>query len=181
MKASIAEAARSADAMRDVAKALAAETEAARENLRAYLTVSLIGVIPQNKDTGYRYEVRMTLQNVGNTPAYNVASNFYADVLPNPPPQAFKIPAFNQKIAGESTVGPHQNAVLTAVAPRVYSDEDVNEITHVGVKKLLFVFGTVVYKDAFGGSRYIKVCQEILWLANGNQMSRNYGNYNEAN
>ena len=48
MKASIAEAVRSADAMRDVAKSLTVEAEAAHANLRAYLTVGLGGVVPQN-------------------------------------------------------------------------------------------------------------------------------------
>jgi len=42
MKASIAEAARSADAMRDVAKALAIDAEAAHANLRAYSRSGLL-------------------------------------------------------------------------------------------------------------------------------------------
>jgi len=137
-------------------------------------------VISQNKDTNYRYEVRLTLQNAGSTPAYKVANNVYADTLPTSLPADFKIPEFNPSISGESTLGPHQTMILTAVAPRIYSDDEVNEIEH-GTKASLFVFGTITYEDAFGASRYTKICQVILWLKNGSQMSRNYGTYNQSN
>ena len=53
MKASIAEASRSASAISDVAKALAESNKAANDanimQWRAYLTVGLGGVVPQNK------------------------------------------------------------------------------------------------------------------------------------
>jgi hypothetical protein len=120
MRDSIKEAARSADAMRDVAKAVAAEAKLGAENLaiykdatirrqtRAYLTLSLVGVIRQNKDTNIPYEIRMTLQNVGNTPANKVQSNIQFDVLPLPLPADFKIPGLNPAIAGTTTIGPHR-------------------------------------------------------------------------
>jgi hypothetical protein len=181
MKASIVEAVRSADAMREVAKSLAVEAEAAHANLRAYLTVGLGGIVPQKKETNYRFEVRMTLQNVGNTPAYKVASNGYADVLPNPLPVDFIVPPFNPALSGEATVGPHQNLILTAIAPGIYSDDDVNEIEY-GSRKLLYTYGIVTYEDAFGISHFVRYCQAVLWLANnGGQMSRNAGKLNEAN
>ena len=110
--------------MRDVADALIAQTKAVNANLRAYIELDFGAVVPQNKDTGYRYEVRLTLQNVGNTPANKVAYNLYTDVLPVPLPADFKIPAFNSaKAGGTSTVGPHQNMFATAIAPRIYSDD----------------------------------------------------------
>jgi hypothetical protein len=179
---SIAESARSATAMRDVADALMAQSKAVNANLRAYVTLGLLGVVPQNKDTGYRYEVRMNLQNVGNTPANKLAFILQTDLLPLPLPPDFTIPAFDQlPAAGTSTVGPHQNSVATAVAPRIYSDEEVDEMKH-GNKKLLYVFGTVTYEDIFGESHYTKICQIILWMADGTTATtRNYGNYNASN
>src|SRR5450759_563480 len=105
MRASIDQATRSANAMGDVAKALAVDAETGRANVRAYLTVALGGVIPQNKETSFRYEVRMTIQNVGNTPAYNVRSNAHADLLPSPLPDDFQLPAFVAASSGVSTMG----------------------------------------------------------------------------
>jgi hypothetical protein len=180
MKASIAEAARSADAMRDVAKSLALDAEAAHANLRAYITTGLGGVIAQNKDTGYRYEVRITVQNVGNTPANKVVADLHTDLLPLPLPVDFKIPEVDPTKGGSSTVGPHQSVFMMAVAPRVYSDDDVDDLKR-GNKKLLYVFGTIAYEDTFGKSRYIKICQMIQWFKDGSPMVRNYGDFNESN
>jgi hypothetical protein len=180
MRDSINEAARSASAMSDVAKVLAVEAEMGRANIRAYITTGLGGVVPQNKDTNYRYEVRLTVQNVGNTPAYKLTSNLYTDVLPSPLPADFEIPAFNPAMTGQTTVGPHQNMFISAIAPRIFSDDEVNEFQH-GSKKLLYVFGTITYEDVFGASRYIKLCQMVLWFANGTQMTLNTGKYNESN
>jgi hypothetical protein len=70
--------------------------------------------------------------------------------------------------------------ILSTVAPRIYLDDEVNEIER-GTKKLLYVFGTINYEDAFGASRYARICQVVLWLANGGQMTRNYSNYNQSN
>jgi hypothetical protein len=181
MKASIAEATRSADAMRDVAKALSAQTASTHAMLRAYLTLGLAGVIPQNKETNYRYEVRMTLQNVGITPASKVGVNTYADILPIPLPSDFKFPTFDPALGGvNGNIGPHQNNIISAIAPRIYSDEDVHEV-ETSAKKALYVFGTVVYEDIFGASRTTTFCQLVLPLKNGAFMTRNYGKYNEAN
>lgn len=183
MRASIAEATRSATAMRDVADALMSQTKAVNANLRAYIMLGLGAVVPQNKDTGYRYDVRLTLQNVGNTPANKLAFNLQTDLLPLPLPADFKIPAFDPVSAGTQppTVGPHQNSLVNAVAPRIYSDEEVNDLKS-GNKKLLYVFGTVTYQDVFGESHYTKICQMILWMADGTiTQTRNYGNYNESN
>jgi hypothetical protein len=180
MRASIDQATRSANAMGDVAKALAVDAETGRANVRAYLTVALGGVIPQNKETSFRYEVRMTIQNVGNTPAYNVRSNAHADLLPSPLPDDFQLPAFVAASSGVSTMGPHQNSFFTAVVNRIYTDDEVHEM-EFGPNKQLYVYGTITYEDAFGKSRETNFCQVIPWLKGGGFMNRNIGKFNEAN
>jgi hypothetical protein len=181
MKASIAEAARAAEAMSNVAKSLAVDAETGHANVRAYITTQLAGLVPQNKDTNYHYEIRLTLQNVGNTPAYKVVGNLHADVLPYPLPDDFEIPAAsNATFTNQGTIGPHQNMALNAFAPRIYSDEEVNELQHT-MTKLLYVYGTITYEDVFGASRYLKLCQMVLWYTNGTNMVMNAGKYNESN
>jgi hypothetical protein len=67
-----------------------------------------------------------------------------------------KVPEFSRDMGGEDgVVGPHQASIITAVAPRLYSDGEVKELEH-GTKKLLYVYGRVVYKDAFGITRHAK-------------------------
>jgi hypothetical protein len=106
----------------------------------------------------------MTLQNFGNTPAYKVISNTHADVFPFPLPQDFQLPPFIET-GSSANVGPHQNFIITGVAGRVFSDDEVNEI-QFGSKKRLYVYGRIHYEDAFGVSRQINFCQAILWLKN---------------
>ncbi len=191
MKASIAEAARAATAMQDVANAVAANAKSANESLgvykdanirqmRAYLTVGLGAVIKQDTATNYRFEVRMTLQNVGNTPAYKVVSNVRADVLPFPLPQDFQPPPIVDTGSGTNVVGPHQNFVLTGIVDRMYSDDEINEIQN-GSTKRLYIYGKITYEDAFGISRQTNFCQSILWLKNGTFMSWNAPNNNDSN
>jgi hypothetical protein len=190
MKESIAEANRSAKAMEDVALAVAANAKAANESLtvfkdanvrqmRAYLTVGLGGIVKQDSNVNYHFEVRMTLQNVGNTPAYKEISNIHVDVLPFPLPQDFQFPAFSDSISSAAVVGPHLSYILTGIAPRIYSDDDVHEI-EFGSTKRLYAYGTVKYEDSFGVSRKTDFCQAILFLKEGAFMSLNTPNHNDA-
>ncbi len=190
MKDYIAEATRSAKAMEDVAKSVGASAKAANDSLtvfkdanlrqmRAYLTIGLGSVLRQDVATNYHFEVRMNLQNVGNTPAYKEVSNIHVDVLPYPLPQDFKFPEFNDTISSAAVVGPHLSYVLTGFANRLYADDDVHEI-EFGSAKRLYVYGTVKYEDAFGVSRKTDFCQAILFLKNNAFMSQNTPSYNDA-
>src|SRR5262249_45600447 len=53
------------------AQSVVQNRDANTRSLRAYLTIGLNTVIPQDATTNYHYEVRMNLENVGSTPAYN--------------------------------------------------------------------------------------------------------------
>jgi hypothetical protein len=192
MKASIAEAARAATAMRDVAVAVAENAKASNENLalyketsvremRAYLTVSGGGVVPQDKTTNYRLEVRLNLNNTGNTPAYHIRANQTIAVLPFPLPTDFAFPLPPRSLFGsEGILGPHQNFILTAVADEIYPDDDITEI-QFGMNKVLYAYGTVSYEDAFGIARHTNFSQRIAWLKDGKSfLTFNTAEHNDA-
>ena len=84
----------------------------------------------------------MTLQNVGNTPAYDVRSNSFARVLPFPLPLDFNFPEFNEAISSPAVMMPRQSNIITAIADRIYSDDDIHEIS-VGSSKRLYVYGVI--------------------------------------
>lgn len=189
MKASISEAARAASAMQSVATAVADNAKAANASvalfrdanlrqLRAYMTLGLVGVIKQDAATNYHFEIRMNLSNVGNTPAYKVVSNTHFDVMPFPLPDNFKFPEFVDP-GNSAVVGPHQSFIISGFADRIYSDEDVKEIS-LGMSKRLYVYGIVKYEDAFGVSRQMKFCEALLWLKNDAYMTLNVPKYNDA-
>ncbi|HEV2628794.1 MAG TPA: hypothetical protein VGV41_09140 [Pseudolabrys sp.] len=190
MKASIPEAARSAAAMQDVAKAVANSAKAANESttlfreanvrqMRAYVTVGLGGVVRQDTKTNYHFEVRMVLQNLGNTPAYNVRTVSRAGIFDFPPPKNFPFPMIDATVPKGAVVGPHQNYIITAFADKLYSDEDINEVEY-GSKKRLYVYGAITYEDAFGIKRHTNFCQVILYLKNNGFMSQNSVKYNDS-
>lgn len=187
---SIHEAARAAAAMEQVATAMAANTKSTQETIalykdanirqmRAYLTVSFGSVIPQDLASNYRFEVRMVLQNVGNTPAYSVLTEAHVDVLPFPLPLDYNFLKSAGTNSSATVVGPHQNFILTGVAPQLYSDSDVSEIK-TGLKKRLYVYGTVAYEDAFGIKRYTNFSHAINWLKNSGFMTFTTPNHNDA-
>jgi hypothetical protein len=191
MKASIAEAARAAVAMQDVATAVGASAKASSDSLavykdantrqmRAYVTLGLGSVVQQDAATNYRFEVRMNLQNVGNTPAYKLVSDIHVGLFPFPLPADFQIPTPVEVNSGGDVVGPHQSFIITGIAESIYSDDDVKEIS-AGSQKRMYVYGTIKYEDAFGLNRYVKYCQAILWMKGGNFMSRNMPLNNDSN
>ncbi len=131
MKDSINEAARAATAMQNVATAVAANAQAAGESvvlfrdanvrqMRAYLVVGFGAVIQQDTATNYRFEVRLNLQNVGNTPAYKVESNTHLNVLPFPLPKDFVFPELNEAMTSPAVMMPHQSNILTVIADRAF-------------------------------------------------------------
>ena len=189
MKASIAEAARAARAMQEVASGVASSAKAANESvalskdsyvrmLRAYLTVGLNTVFKQDAANNTRFEVRMAVQNVGNTPAYKVVTNTFVDVFPFPLTSDFQFPKLANS-GSTSTLGPHDGGQITGVASRLYTDDEVNEFER-GMTKRLYVYGRVAYEDAFGIMRETKFCKALLYLKNDTFMTLNTPDNNDA-
>jgi hypothetical protein len=189
MKASIAEQARAANAMRDVALAVGDNARAANNSLalfkdqnvrqtRAYLTVNLGGVVQQDNTSNYRFEIRMLVQNVGNTPAYRVASNTHVGILPFPLPVDFEFPQYVDTGAS-GIIGPHLNAVITGIADRMFSDDELHEL-EFGDSKQLYIYGIVKYQDAFDAPRQTEFCDAIRWMKNGTFMTLNAPRFNDA-
>lgn len=149
---------------------------------RAYLSVAFAAVVPQNRDTGYRYEPRFAIINHGHTPAYDVSFRINADVCPFPLPADFTFPLPNAvPTRSVSIIWPQQNKIITAVLPRLYSDEEERAIKD-GVAQRINVWGIVTYRDAFQIERHVRFSQSIIWLADRTTtMSYDTNRHNEAN
>lgn len=199
MKRSIAEATRAATAMEGVSESMATNVWALKESvamtkeiadrqkivteleMRAFISVATGGVVPQDAQTGYRFEPRMLMINNGNTPAYNVSYQARADVLPFPLPKDFDYSLANSPPSGSfGVLGPRQNFIMSAVVPQLYSDAEANEIRE-GVKRRVYVWGRITYEDAFGINRYVDFAQSFAWFKNGAVMGFNTPQHNESN
>jgi hypothetical protein len=199
MKASIAEASRSAAAMEKVAESIAVSAGAATESvatskeiaarqklavemqMRAYLTVVIGGeAFYQERDKGIKFEARPLIVNSGHTPAREVTYRIKADILPVslPPNYSFPIP---EEIKGGSAIGPHQNATMMgAILDGFVADQDVADIRFATGQKAFYVWGVVNYVDAFNNKWETTFGQIIFWRRDGNVYGSYVRNHNDA-
>lgn len=156
MQESIAESARAATAMQDVAKSMAV-------NVRATISVLIGGA--RYQDGALRFEASPIILNTGQTPAHNLQFRVRAAILPFPLPDDFKFP-LPAKTKGYNILGPGRDgSMLAVVADRV--DDDKVEITKRGLDRSLYVWGTLSYRDVFGRLHRCTFAQQIYWTPTG--------------
>jgi hypothetical protein len=180
MKKSIAESTRAADAMEKSAKAatIASEnvvivTERTAQQMRAYLSVKIgTGVF---QDANRRFEVKPQLINTGQTPAHKVKYAAKATVLQFPLPNEYAFPSLEKPRSGFGVLGPHQDFIMNAWVDKRYDDDEAEDIKR-GRGKMTYIWGTVIYEDAFGKERYTNFAHSIYWVT-GPQGEVVIGNY----
>jgi hypothetical protein len=150
--------------------------KSSERELRAYLSVVIGGAIYQERSKPLRFEARPTLLNNGATPAYKVRYSAIAKIIPDTiaPTYAFKIPAAPP--VSQSSVGPKENRILSAVYPRLIRDSRVPTVM-AGAGVALWVWGIVEYEDAFQNPRYTEFCQRLYWVPDGKGGFVIMGNY----
>jgi hypothetical protein len=167
MKKSVLQATRAADAMEKFAQAATESVATMKVTMsrqqRAYLCVNFQAAGFQNRETSFRFEVRLVLVNVGMTPGYKVNYKARAEILPFPLPDDFDFSLPDLPISRESTLGGFgQNLMLSAVVDRMYSEEEEIEIK--SGSKRLYIFGTVNYEDVYQIGRRTNFCLWVAWL-----------------
>lgn len=179
MKASIAQATRSAAAMEKVAADIAVSSKAATESvetlkqrtaqqMRAYITVVIGNAVYQNRANGLRFQVMPVVLNAGATPAYKLSYSMRADILPHTLPQDYQLPPLPQPV-GESILGPHQQIILVegSIVDGFVPDQDVDAIMHLTGERALFAWGVIIYEDIFGQQHQTEFCHRMQWIPSG--------------
>ena len=178
MQRSIVESARAASAMETVAEALTANTRTAAEllqlqrdvfqkQLRAYINVQLLGVAPENIDTGNRHEVRLDIVNAGNTPAHNIKVNGRLRVLPYPLPANPDLAFPLQPNESRGHIAPRDKFYVRFWLEGFLTPDENRRIkAHDGLG--LYVFGTATYKDIFENVWHTDFCCLLTWDYAGN-------------
>jgi hypothetical protein len=173
LERSVAETARFATAVENVAKSLESTAEASTETLqglrkqmRAYLTVIIGGGIPQNPERTLRFDARPTVLNAGPTPARNVRTRIKSAILPISLPEDFDQSIATDKEESGNFIGAHQTAQMMAVVDDYVPDDQVEDIKS-GKGPSMYTWGVVTYEDVFGKSHTTKFCQRLTWLPDG--------------
>jgi hypothetical protein len=174
MKRSIAESARAASAMEEVAAQVTISAGAAQESvatlkyrsalqMRAYLSVQIGGGAPQVREKSRRFEGRPQLKNHGLTPAHKVSYRAKVDILPFPLPIGTLLPSPEQLPNHAAVLAPGQDFTLNAFLEGFVDDADVDKIKSGAPGKGLYNWGTVTYEDIFGVKHYTNFCHRLTW------------------
>ena len=176
MERSIAESARAASAMENVAYAMsnnaasaasgiANQREFAQRQLRAYISVVVGAAVYQERDKKLRFEGRPLVVNDGMTPAYKVRHAIKAAIVGVPIPDNFDFSVTEKDYRGGTAIGPRQNREVGAVVDEYIPDTDVAGVKNLSSGKCLFVWGRVEYEDAFGKPHFAQCGQILTWRA----------------
>jgi uncharacterized protein YggU (UPF0235/DUF167 family) len=197
IQASITEATRAAQAMEEISKSMGESVQSVRKSVdinkgiadrqklitelqsRAYLTTVFESMVPQNTESGVRFEPRLRLVNQGHTPAYNIRFTMRADVIPFPLANdfAFDLPA---ETRGRSAViGPGLYKIISAVVPALYPEAEASQISG-GVGRRVISWGIVKYRDCFGIERTCRFGLTYFRVAETQWMSQDTSEHNDS-
>jgi hypothetical protein len=171
MERHIGEAARSANAMEEIADKIEAGNKAV---MRAYLTVNIGGGSYQETNRVGQIDVKFgvspTVANTGNTPARRVRIRTKAALFPSILPDNFSYDDLGPETETPyATVAAHQSYTIHALLDDVVPDADVARIK-VGDGQHLHAWGTITYEDIFGDLHTTKFGQWIVFIPPNNQV-----------
>jgi hypothetical protein len=174
MQASIAEATRSATAVEQLAEATKKNaslmSDILHKQMRAYVSVeSGAGVYQDDKNNFGSYP---KIVNTGLSPARNVSHRVRAAILDANTPRDFAFPEPTALFSNDVTLASHQSFTMTAVVGDRYNEDEVIEIMKAD-KRRVFVWGSVMYDDVFGGHWETRFCHSYGFVKVGDEMKVN--------
>jgi len=156
---SITEAARSATAIENVARATTENTTLMptllRKQMRAYLSVEVGSATYQ--DTNLRFGAAPIITNNGLTPARNVRFLAFADVIDGRNFATTEFPPIGDLPESDMGIAPRQAFTANAIMRDRVPDEEVAGIMDGGTRRL-FCWGKIKYDDVYGGSWETNFC-----------------------
>jgi hypothetical protein len=166
MRDSIAQAARAAAAMEQVASVTRVNAELMSgllsKQMRAYVQVNI------GKSTAQRDSMVFgswpEIVNVGLTPAKNVSYRLMADIMdPALMLREYVYPQPEQVFTNDATLNPRQQFTVMATVKHRFEPSEVEAICK-GEKKRLYVWGTITYDDVFGGHHETRFSHNFLFF-----------------
>jgi hypothetical protein len=188
MSKSIAEGGRAASAMEIMAQSVSINAQTTQDHfalikqrsaaqMRAYLSVVVGTATYQERAKNWRFAGSPGLVNNGHTPAYNVTFRTKAEIIEFPPVGLkFDLPT---EVKGGGVIGPQQNFTITAIVDDFVDDSEVEKIKNAQ-GKVLCVWGTINYDDAFGEPHTTEFAQFITWLPDGRIWASYSADHNKA-
>lgn len=143
----------------------------ARQQLRAYLSVTIGSAVYQDSAKRLRFEAKPMIINAGQTPAYKVRYESKAEIIPDSLVTGYSFTPPSTSQMSQSSIGPRENRYMSAIVQNTVPKKDIKAIKD-GNGQALWVWGVVHYEDIFGDPHFTEFCQRLVWL--GDQI---YGIY----
>jgi hypothetical protein len=137
--------------------------DTARRQLRAYVSSAPDYIFNFNPATVA--QMRYTMRNHGQTPAYGLSHSAAVDIFPFPLPPNFDFPQLPPHQQSSPVL--HQNDSVYGIvfASRNFDIAEINAaVANNGFR--IYVFGTVRYMDAFGVRRCTRFCRSVIGSTN---------------
>jgi hypothetical protein len=152
-----------------------------RAQLRAYLTTVVGQSWRQGATRDLKFEFRPIILNTGQTPAYDVSVVNSMAILSQEEAFTydFRIPE-NTPVLSVMTLGPRQDRFTHVIAARKMTKTEMRE--YIANKKMIYVFGTIRYRDAFNTPHFTNFCYSIMhWSKRGGPLWHNTNRHNDSN
>lgn len=190
VKQSIAEAAKAASAMEDVARSMtksAAAAEASVEALkertaqqmRAYVTIIVGGARAQHRGNGIRFEASPVMMNTGTTPARHVRHVSRAAIMKVPLPEDFDYPLDNEQFSGGAVLNPHQTFFMSAMVDQFIPDDRVAAVQCADGEALV-VWGLIRFEDIFDQTQTVEFGVIYRWITDNDVVGHWTPRHNDA-
>jgi hypothetical protein len=115
-----------------------------QRELRAYLSVSPIWVLFFNRTPPEKIMIEAVIRNHGQTPASQIRNVYEIGVFE----PSYQTPeTATQRRDSEGTAFPNLDLAVRFFDSKVFSPQEAGDV--ISGKKLIFVWGTITYKDAF--------------------------------
>jgi hypothetical protein len=131
----------------------------AQRQLRAYVSGNPDYIFTFNPTIPV--QIRFTLSNHGQTPAYAMANAAVIEILPYPLSKTDPLPPIPALVESTFTLHPNMTFFGTVSAARTFSQAEITRAIHNDGLRI-YILGLIEYKDAFGRVRSTRYCRSVV-------------------
>jgi len=134
-------------------------SKTAQSELRAYLSAAPDRIF--NFNAGLRIQMRYTVTNHGETPAYRVTNTAAVEILPYPLPENYQFKPLERPAQSTYALQPRQVMLGNVWASQLYTEAELAKAI-AGDGCRIYCYGRVNYVDAFGEHRETEFCRSVV-------------------
>lgn len=136
--------------------------KSSKQQLRAYISSGPDFILSFTQKSPA--QMRYTMENHGQTPAYALRNVAVVDILPYPLPEDFQFPPLPEMTSAPITLHPKETIFGNVVAQRNFTAQEISDAANNNGCRI-YCFGIVTY-ETFGSIHTTKFCRSIVGCQN---------------